>query len=118
RREWGLFALLVLPNLVLIGTFNYWPVIQNFYLSFTTWDFLAPVPQFVGLDNYVRLLTSPDFHTVLLNSLLYAVVIIAGVMVFGLGLALLFSQKIRFASFGRLVSFAPHIVTGSALATL
>src|SRR5690606_27156482 len=72
RREWVLFAILVLPNLVLIGTFNYWPVIQNLYLSFTTWDFLAPVPQFVGMDNYVRLLTSPDFHTVLLNSLLYA----------------------------------------------
>ena len=61
KREWGLFALLVSPNLFLLGVFTYWPLIYNSYLSFVRWDLLSPVKIWVGWSNYTYLFTSPDF---------------------------------------------------------
>lgn len=117
-KEWILFSLLVLPNLAVIVTFNYWPVIQNFYLSLTSWDFVAVLPTFVGAENYLDLLGDSEFHQVLINSLIYATSIVAATMIIGLALGLLFNQRLKGSSVARFVSFAPHIITGSALATL
>src|SRR5215831_12672569 len=52
RREWreyGLFALFVAPNLLLLGVFSYWPLFQNITLSFTEWDMIAPEKRFSAL---------------------------------------------------------------------
>jgi sn-glycerol 3-phosphate transport system permease protein len=59
RREYGLFALLVAPNLLVIAVFAYWPIIYNAFLSLTDWNMIAARPTFVGLSNYTRTLTDP-----------------------------------------------------------
>lgn len=117
-REWVLFTLFVLPQMAVILIFNYWPVLQNFWLSLNSWDFMAPTPIFVGLANYQDLISDPVFSQVLINTLLYAIAIVAGTLLLGLALGMLFNQKLVGGSLARVVSFAPHIITGSALATL
>ena len=62
RREYGLFALLVAPNLLVIAVFAYWPIIYNAFLSLTDWNMIAARPTFVGLANYGRTLTDPAFR--------------------------------------------------------
>ena len=39
------------------GVFSYWPLIQNISLSFTEWDMISPDKRFVGLDNWISVLT-------------------------------------------------------------
>ena len=112
------FLLLVAPNLAIILTFSYWPIVQSIYLSLTSWDLTAPTPIFVGLANYRDLLTSSQFGTVMINSLIYAAAIVLATVLCGLLLALLLSQRLRGSSFGRTISFAPYVITGSAIATL
>jgi sn-glycerol 3-phosphate transport system permease protein len=118
RGEYLLFLLLISPNLLLIATFEYWPVIYNAYLSLTRWNMLSGVPQWVGLDNYQSLLTSSNFHTVMFNTLVFTGTVVVGSVVLGLALAVLFNQKARGRGFVRTVAFAPHIVSGAAVATL
>lgn len=118
RREYLLFLVLLSPNLILVGTFEYWPVIYNAYLSFTDWDFLAAAPEFVGLENYQEMFTDPDFRKVLLNTLFFTGAVVIGSVVIGLALALLFNQRLRGRAIVRTVAFAPHIVSGAAVAML
>jgi len=108
----------VLPNVVLITVFNYWPNVQSFYLSLQSWDFISPRPIFVGFKNYTDLFTDPAFGMVMKNSLIYAAASVVFPMLLGLGFAVVFTSGIRGTAIGRVLSFVPHIVTGAAIATL
>ncbi len=114
-REWGLFALIVGPNLALFLIFAYWPLVYNGYLSFVRWDLISPVKKWVGLDNYVYLFSNPKFVLVLWNSVVFtgATVVLTGVL--GLSIALLLNQQLRGRDFVRTVIFAPTVVSGAAL---
>lgn len=118
RREYGLFALLIFPNVVLIATFEYWPVLYNAYLSLTRWNMISGVPEWVGLGNYINLFTSSAFHTVLWNTLVFTGSVVVGSVVLGLALAVLFNQRLRLRGVVRTAAFAPYIVSGAAVATL
>lgn len=117
-REGLLFCLFVAPNVAIITVFNYWPNIQSFYLSLTSWDFIAPKPIFIGLRNYHDLLTDPRFGQVMINSLIYAACSVVFPIILGLLIAVVLTAKIKFTAVGRVLTFLPHIVTGSAIAML
>ncbi len=46
----------IAPFIVLYIVFVLWPVAQAVYMSFFDWDLIVGVQEFVGLDNYVRML--------------------------------------------------------------
>ena len=117
-REYGLFALMVAPNLIVIAVFAYWPILYNAYLSLTDWNMIAARPTFVGLTNYVITLTDPAFHKTLWVTVAFTGLIVAGSLVIGLALALLFDLPLRGRGLVRTLSFAPHILSGAAVATL
>ena len=118
RREYSLFALLILPNITLVLTFEYWPVLYNAWLSLTRWNMISGSPVFVGLKNYIDLFTSPGFHTVLLNTLVFGGSVVIGSVTIGLALAVLINQKLRFRGIVRTAAFAPYVISGAAVATL
>jgi len=62
--------LFLLPILVSMGLFKYIPFFQAIVKSFYQWNG-ANVDQFVGLDNYVKLLSDATFHIALKNIALF-----------------------------------------------
>jgi sn-glycerol 3-phosphate transport system permease protein len=118
RREAALFWLLVLPNLAAIVVFSYYPTVYNFVLSFMDWDLVAPVPEWIGLDNYTDLFGSPDFYAVLLNTAIFTGVSVVGSLVGGFAISLLLSQKLKFSGLTRTMVFAPHMLPGAAVGIL
>lgn len=117
-REYGLFALMVAPNLVVIAVFAYWPILYNAYLSLTDWNMIAVRPTFVGLANYARTLTDPAFHQTLWVTVAFTGLVVAGSLVIGLALAVLLNLPLAGRGFVRTLSFAPHVLSGAAVATL
>jgi ABC-type sugar transport system permease subunit len=115
-REWGLFCLFVGPNLLLLAIFSYWPLIQNAALSFTDWDMIAPEKRFVGLDNWIFVLSSNRFWQIALNSLVFTVGSVGMTLVLGLALAMLLNQKLRGRDAARTVLFTPTVLSGAAVA--
>ena len=115
-REWGLFALFVAPNLLLLAAFTYWPLIFNLYLSLTEWNMISPDKDFVGLENYRDLAGDPAFWRIFGNTFYFVGIGVAASLVIALGTALLLNQKLRARGFARAVVFAPTILTGSAIA--
>jgi multiple sugar transport system permease protein len=89
---WGL--IFALPAVAFFATFNLFPMLFGLYLSFTDYDLLNP-PTWVGIDNFVNLVTDRLFLAALRNTLLF--VAGATVPVWGLSLlaALLFDQAFR-----------------------
>jgi raffinose/stachyose/melibiose transport system permease protein len=64
----------VLPAVVLLVVFVYYPIVENIRLSFYSWSAFSVRPAFVGLDNYATAVADPVFWHAIWNNGLYAVV--------------------------------------------
>lgn len=92
RRTLGLAW--VVPALVLVGVFVYLPLVQNLQFSTLKWDIYSGSQEYVGFDNYAKLVDDPVFWSALGNNVLYAVVSIV-FQVFGALLLAALIESIR-----------------------
>lgn len=85
--------LFVGPSVVLLAVFVVAPIVVALLVSLTDMDLrgLADLSSvdFIGLDNYRRLLTDPLFGTAALNTTLYVVIGVPLIVVFAMAVALL-----------------------------
>lgn len=104
--------LFVLPVLVLMGVFIYWPLLYSVYLSLLEWNFVSPTREFVGLGNFLELARDETFRRALVNTALYLLVLVPLLVVAPLGLALLLWPVRRSRAQGvyRAVLFCPTVV--------
>ena len=117
RREALVFVVLVLPNVVLLGMWTYWPFVYSLYLSLTIWYLLRPTRQFVGLANYTALLGSDRFWQTVTNTVIYTVGTVFIRLAISLALAVLLNQsRVLLRGLWRLIIFSPHITTSAAMA--
>lgn len=83
--------LIVAPSLIItIGIMV--PFVMAIWYSFTNYSFQFPTHRFVGLDNWVNMLTSREFWNALTVSLLYGLFSTAIEILLGLGIALLLNS--------------------------
>ncbi|MBN9644493.1 sugar ABC transporter permease [Corynebacterium sp. CCM 8862] len=115
RREWILAAVLLVPNLVLLGLFTYRPLVDNLRLSLTSWNIASPTATFIGFDNYVNWFTNPDSWLIVKNTVIFTGVTVIGSLFLGLGLALVLDQKILGRNLVRSAIFAPYVISGAAI---
>ena len=59
KHHWEIY-LFIVPALVLIVLFQYYPAASGIFHSFYRWNG-ADISEFIGLKNYTELLKSPDF---------------------------------------------------------
>jgi multiple sugar transport system permease protein len=109
------------PALLLIGVFFFLPVAASLLLSVTDFDIYgianASNTRFVGLQNYVKLLHTPDFWKALRNTFYFAFVGGPLTIAVSLGAALLLNSKlVRFKGFFRTIYFTPFVTTLVAVA--
>ncbi len=94
------------------------PMLASIGLSLTSWDLLT-APHFAGLSNYGTLLSgdSSVWHSLQVTTF-YAALAVPLHTAFGLFLAILLNQRIRFQRFVRTVYYLPSVVSGVAVALL
>lgn len=68
--------LYLLPAAVLFIVFFYWPLLQNIYLSFFSWNMVSPNMTFVGLENFTHILGSAELIKILINTVLFVVIML------------------------------------------
>ncbi len=118
RRPWksyALFLAIVGPNLVLLAVFTYRPLIENIRMSFYDWNISSPGSTFIGFANYREWFTREDTATIVVNTVVFTVVAVAGSMVLGLALALLLDRALKGRNLVRSVVFAPFVLSGAAV---
>jgi multiple sugar transport system permease protein len=109
--------LLVSPYLIHLLLFVAFPVVFSFVLTFHQWNIIAPM-EFIGLDNYRRLLQDRLFLTSLLNTLRFLMLHIPLQIIVALALAHLLHQKIMFRAFFRASFFLPVVISGVVVTIL
>jgi len=100
------------PAAVLMIVFLIVPILLTFGLAFTNARLISPVPaKFIGIDNFVRLFGSATFWKSLLNTVIFAIVIVPVQSGLALVLALLVNAKVRGTNFFRTVYFLPVVTS-------
>ena len=112
---------LVLPALILLAIFTYYPVAKLLQISFTDWNLLKPTWNYVGLKNWNWLITGSGAKY-LWNSLkvtfVYTMGEITVTIVGGMIFALLFNRATRGFTLMRAVVFVPKYVAMSSCAVV
>jgi multiple sugar transport system permease protein len=107
-------------GLWLIGflVFNAGPILATIVLSFTQWS-MVKAPVWIGLSNYVTLITNdPLFYKALLNTIYYTGVSVPLGMILALLIAMLMNQKVRGIYLFRTIFYLPSVISGVAVAIL
>jgi multiple sugar transport system permease protein len=118
RREALIFYLVTSPWTIGFLIFTVIPMVMSLYLSFTNWNVLSP-PQWIGLQNYVRMFTNdPDFYQSLKVTTLYTITSVPLQMIIALFLAILLNEATRAVGFFRTAFYIPSIVASVASAVL
>jgi putative chitobiose transport system permease protein len=95
----------------LLVLFFFIPFFETLALSFKSFDSSLYHPVFCGFDNYIKVLSSPSFSKVLINTLLYLIVATPVLVVLPIIIAIALNQKIRGISIYRAVIYIPTIVS-------
>src|SRR6266508_1689568 len=90
-------TLMIAPSVLVILVVVAFPLFYSFFLSFTSFTLLKPTANWVGLDNYSRLLATPLFWQAFGNTMLFLFVTIN----VEIGLGLLISQLIARTARGK-----------------
>lgn len=101
----------LLPALLILSLTVFWPALQAFYLSFTTYENLGDAPQWIGTKNFLRLWKDPVFWKTLENTILYLVGVVPVLVTFPLILAILANQKLRGITWFRTAYYTPVIIS-------
>ncbi len=91
------FALLLLaPSLLLLGGLVAWPMVSNIEISFLRLPLNPNIEStFVGVSNYVRILSDLGFWHSLWMTVWYTALVVAGSTVLGLAVAMFFNREFR-----------------------
>ncbi|MFT4123648.1 MAG: sugar ABC transporter permease [Microbacteriaceae bacterium] len=113
--------LFIAPFLVYFAVFLLLPMLMAFGISFTDWN-MRSAPEFVGLDNYISLLTDstryPDFWPSLWVTLKYVLMSVPIGLVAALVVAAMLNADVRGEGFFKAAYYIPNVTAVVAVAAM
>jgi raffinose/stachyose/melibiose transport system permease protein len=104
-------VLFLLPAIVLFSFFLVYPIFQSVYYSFFNWKGFGPAVDFIGLDNFKRILTDWIFLKSVGHGLLIVVLSLVIQLPLAMALALLVGRNLRGRAFFRTIFFMPYVLS-------
>ena len=103
---------LLLPTIALIAAVVLYPMISTMWLAFFDESLLRPndPTEFVGLDNFRRLVTDGDFWKIVLNSIVLTAGAVAGEVIIGMIIALAVNASYRGRGLFRTLNILPWVI--------
>ncbi|UFH65921.1 sugar ABC transporter permease [Clostridium cadaveris] len=101
--------LFLLPALIIVGIFSVLPLIKTFVMSFQkgTLNNL----QFNGFKNFEIVLSDPKFHTALINTALYAFIVVPVGLIIAMFIAITIHDKIKHKDICETIFFIPYLTS-------
>ena len=101
----------LLPALLLFLFIIIVPLISGVRFTFTDWDGMSPVQNFVGLKNYRTVFTDKDLLEPIRNTVLFTVVTVVAINVIGLALAMMVVREFCGVNVVKSIIFIPLVVS-------
>lgn len=107
--------LCIFPSLIGLIFITYLPLVGVFGISFFNWKGLS-APTFNGIENYIKLFTTdPYFFDSIKVTIYFAVLAVAGSMIYSLFIAMLLNRNIPARGFWRAVFYVPYVLPATAV---
>lgn len=105
------YLLFILPALIVYSVFVIYPTISAFWLSLFDWSGVGSVMNFIGLDNFVEALKSPEFYRAGWHNMVFFLAIFVFQNTVGLFVAIQLDARPRWVEFYRTVLFMPVLIS-------
>ncbi len=109
--SWPSIVVFLLPAIALYVAFVVYPIIQSTRYSLYDWNGLAPLTDFVGLDNFQRAFGDDLFRDALRHNAIIIALSLLLQIPFALGLAMLLNVRLPGRALLRTLFFAPYILS-------
>lgn len=110
-----IISFLIIPVIHLL-VFSYIPIITNIWWSFTNYRGVG-TPKFIGLRNYKRIFTEPQYIRTFKNCIWYMIVAIPQ-LVFAFALAVVVNGKFRGLNLFKSILIIPYLLNGVIVSTI
>lgn len=111
--------LYLLPTLLGLGIFVYYPIFESFRLSLNRVAPFGSAMRFVGLDNYRRMLTDPEYWETIRITLLFVLGTVPTGIFLAVLLAILLSYPVRrLKALHRTLIFVPVVISSAVAGVL
>ncbi|EMR07329.1 sn-glycerol-3-phosphate transport system permease protein ugpA [Bhargavaea cecembensis DSE10] len=108
--------LYILPMMLIIFTFNLYPIVKSFAMSFyTDYNFYEDVVHAYGIGNFATILQDSDFYLAIKNTFIFVLGVVPISIALSLGIALLLNQIKFLSGFFRTVYFLPFVTSTVAI---
>jgi len=113
KKQRNLFlAFCLVPTFLMFSVFTLYPLFNGLYYSFFEWSGASSLAEFVGFDNYKRLLNDEIIPLTILHDYFLVVTKVIGIMILATFFAVALTQmKIKESPFYRIVFFFPNIMS-------
>jgi raffinose/stachyose/melibiose transport system permease protein len=118
RKILGYFFLV--PVVVLLTVFMFYPIIKSFIMSFTNWSGMSPDWKWVGLKNYTRIFTDmPEYWRAMKVNVVYALIATAVQLSLGFIMAVMvINMRPRWQNFYKIALYLPVIIPAAAISVM
>lgn len=99
--------LFILPAIIVVGGLLLYPIASSVYFSFTTKHLIKPTYKFVGLDNYISVLSDSAFLHSFMISLMWTTASLVGQILIGFTAALALNRIQKLSGFYRTLLIIP-----------
>ena len=117
RHRQAILAYTILTPIVLyLFVFTWVPILVLAGISLTEWNIVQWPPKFVGVENFVEILTDSYYQKIIGTTVTFALVVLLLELGVGFGIALLLNQRLRGRAMFRTIWYLPVIISGAVLA--
>ena len=85
----------LIPAFIIFGLFVFYPFIKTIIMSMSTTNIRGEIKEFVGLENFKEILTSPEFYNSIVVTFKFVLMVAAPSVIIGFLLALLANNILR-----------------------
>jgi len=117
KREERYFYLCISPWIAGFLIFTAGPIVASLFFSFCNYDVVTP-PNWVGIQNYKRLISDPLFWQSLKVTSYFSLVSVPLGIALSLIIAILLNQNIKGLTWFRTIYYMPSVISGVAVALL
>jgi ABC-type sugar transport system permease subunit len=111
------YGFIAIP-IALFVLLNIGAIVFAAYISLFDWRARGGAGEFLGFENYQRLLDDRLFHKALFNTISYTLIVVPSQMALGLLLAVVVNAKLRGQTFFRAAFYFPAIASSAAITVL
>ena len=105
------YTAFVLPAFIIYSIAVVLPLIQTFRFSFTNFDGLSSDHDFVGLENYRKVVSSELLIDPFIRTFIFATVVVVLVTLLAIPLALVLNGRLKTRNFQRASFFFPSVLS-------